>query len=84
MSKLITVFGATGKQGGSFKIRGITRDTTKKFAQNLAQKGVEVVTADLDSVDSLTAALKGSHTVFLVTNYWETINADVEYFHGMD
>lgn len=36
----------------------------------------------MDSVDSLTAALKGSHTVFLVTNYWETMNADVEYSHG--
>ncbi|KAJ5600423.1 hypothetical protein N7450_001490 [Penicillium hetheringtonii] len=96
MSKLITVFGATGNQGGSvieailndpglskeFKIRGITRDTTKKSAQNLAKKGVEVVTADLDSVESLTAALKGSHTVFLVTNYWEKMNADVEFSQG--
>lgn len=58
MSKLITVFGATGNQGGSvieailadselskeFKIRGITRDTTKKSAQDLVKKGVEVVT----------------------------------------
>lgn len=57
MSKLITVFGATGNQGGSvieailadsqlskeFKIRGITRDTTKKSAQDLAKRGVEVV-----------------------------------------
>lgn len=58
MSKLITVFGATGNQGGSvinailaddqlskeFKVRGITRDTTKKSAQDLAKRGVEVVT----------------------------------------
>ncbi|CAI7628464.1 hypothetical protein N7533_008606 [Penicillium manginii] len=96
MAKLITVFGATGNQGGSvieavltdpalskeFKIRGVTRDTTKKSAQDLAKKGVEVVTADLDSVESLSAALKGSHTVFLVTNYWETMNADVEFSQG--
>ncbi|KAJ5133778.1 hypothetical protein N7526_005143 [Penicillium atrosanguineum] len=96
MSKLITVFGATGNQGGSvidailadgqlskeFKVRGITRDTTKKSAQDLAKRGVEVVTANLDSVDSLTAALEGSHTVFLVTNYWETANADIEYSQG--
>jgi uncharacterized protein YbjT (DUF2867 family) len=61
MSKLITVFGATGNQGGSvieailadpqlskeFKIRGITRDTTKKSAQDLAKRGVEVVTVRL-------------------------------------
>ncbi|KAJ5984452.1 hypothetical protein N7481_006551 [Penicillium waksmanii] len=96
MSKLITVFGATGNQGGSvieailadsklskeFKIRGITRDTTKKSAQDLAKKGVEVVTANLDSVDSLTSALEGSHTVFLVTNYWEAMNADIEFSQG--
>jgi uncharacterized protein YbjT (DUF2867 family) len=57
MSKLITVFGATGNQGGSviaqllndssirkeFKIRGITRDISKPAARELADKGVEVV-----------------------------------------
>ncbi|CDM28291.1 NmrA-like [Penicillium roqueforti FM164] len=96
MSKLITIFGATGNQGGSvidailadtqlskeFKIRGITRDTTKKSAQDLAKRGVDVVSADLGSVDTLTAALKGSHTVFLVTNYWETMNPDIEFSQG--
>lgn len=30
----------------------------------------------------MTEALKGSHTVFLVTNYWETMNADIEYAQG--
>lgn len=62
MSKLITVFGATGNQGGSviysiladpwlskeFKIRGITRDTTKKSAQDLAKRGVDVVSVRFD------------------------------------
>jgi uncharacterized protein YbjT (DUF2867 family) len=57
MSKIITVFGATGNQGGSvitnilndaqlskeFKIRGITRDTSKPVAQELAKRGVELV-----------------------------------------
>jgi hypothetical protein len=57
MSKIITVFGATGNQGGSvikhiledhslskeYKIRAITRDTTKKSAQDLADQGVEIV-----------------------------------------
>lgn len=56
MSKLITVFGATGNQGGSivkailadsalskeFKIRGITRDVSKPAAQALAKQGVEL------------------------------------------
>ncbi|RHZ62451.1 NmrA/HSCARG family protein [Aspergillus thermomutatus] len=96
MGGLITVFGATGNQGGSvikhiledpqlskeYKIRGITRDTSKKSAQVLAKKGVEVVSADLNSVESLTNALKGTHTIFLVTNYWETANGDIEYSQG--
>lgn len=57
MSKLITVLGATGNQGGSvikailndpqlskeYKIRGLTRDISKKSAQELAKQGVEVV-----------------------------------------
>jgi hypothetical protein len=56
MSKIITVFGATGAQGGSvikhlladatlsqqFKIRGITRDLSKPAAQELEKKGVEM------------------------------------------
>jgi uncharacterized protein YbjT (DUF2867 family) len=58
MSKLITVFGATGQQGGSvirtilqdkilskeFKIRGITRDTSKAEAQALLKQGIDTMT----------------------------------------
>ena len=57
MSKIITVFGATGNHGGSVvrsiladpgvskegKIRGITRDASKPAAQKLAEEGVEVI-----------------------------------------
>lgn len=57
MSKLLTVFGATGNQGGSviktvlghaqlsktYKIRAITRDATKPAAVSLKEQGVEVV-----------------------------------------
>ncbi|KAH8429666.1 NmrA/HSCARG family protein [Aspergillus melleus] len=96
MSKLITVFGATGNQGGSviraiqanpklskeFKIRGITRDANKPAAKDLAAKGVEVVSADMSSASSLAAALEGSHTVFLVTNFWESLSRDVEVSQG--
>ncbi|KAF9877500.1 FAD binding domain-containing protein [Colletotrichum karsti] len=81
MSKLLTVFGATGNQGGSvvrtvladailskqFKIRGISRDASKPAAQALIAKGVEVVAADMTSKSSLAEAIKGSDTVFLVT-----------------
>ncbi|VUC30825.1 unnamed protein product [Clonostachys rosea] len=50
-----------------FKIRGITRDTSKPSAQDLAGMGVEVIEADMNSKSSLSDAIKGSHTVFLVT-----------------
>ncbi|GKT53996.1 putative NmrA family transcriptional regulator protein [Colletotrichum tofieldiae] len=96
MSKLITVFGATGNQGGSvieciladvtlskeFKIRGITRNISKPAAQELVKKGVEVVVADMMSKQSLQKALQSSHTVFLVTNYWETHGTTDEVTQG--
>lgn len=55
--KIITVFGATGNQGGSvartflqdpklkndWTVRAVTRDTTKPAAQKLAAQGAEVV-----------------------------------------
>jgi uncharacterized protein YbjT (DUF2867 family) len=81
MSRLLTVFGATGVQGGSviravladpllsksFKIRGDTRDASKPSAKGLVQQGVEVVAADMSSLASLSVALEGSYTLFLVT-----------------
>ncbi len=36
----------------------------------------------MDDVESLEAALKGSDAAFLVTNYWETLSADVERRQG--
>ncbi|KAM4067020.1 nmrA-like family protein [Hirsutella rhossiliensis] len=96
MSKLLTVFGATGNQGGSvinavladaalsrdFKIRAITRDVSKPAAQALAAKGVDVVAADLDSKPSLAQALSGSHTVFLVTTPDFASGQSQELAHG--
>ena len=63
MSKLLTVFGATGLQGGSvvnyvlqspelskiYRLRGITRDVTKPAAVALKEKGVEIVKVNLMS-----------------------------------
>ncbi len=57
MGKLLTVFGATGQQGGNlidyvlrhpelstiYRIRGVTRDVTKPAALALREKGVDVV-----------------------------------------
>ncbi|KAL4926829.1 NmrA/HSCARG family protein [Aspergillus undulatus] len=96
MSKLLTVFGATGRQGGSvirtilsdstlssqFKLRGITRDVTKPDAKALADKGVEVISADMTSVPSLVQAVKDSHSVFLVTTPTYTENSNLELTQG--
>ena len=72
---LITVFGSTGRQGGSvvrflrnhggFRVRAITRNPSK--AQGIAD---EVVYADLTKAETLDTAVKGADGVFLVTNYW--------------
>ena len=64
MSKLLTVFGVTGLQGGSvvnyvlqnselsktYRLRGITRDVTKPAAVALREKGVEIVKVNLLSL----------------------------------
>jgi uncharacterized protein YbjT (DUF2867 family) len=74
--KLIAVFGATGQQGGGvvhslqaggkFKVRALTRTPGKH--RDLAD---EVVEADLNRPETLQAAFKGAHGVFLVTNFRE-------------
>ncbi|CAI7599705.1 unnamed protein product [Penicillium manginii] len=71
MAKVITVFGATGQQGGSvirtilqdenlskeFKIRGVSRDLSKPQSQALASQGVELVLADMNSKELLSKAI---------------------------
>ena len=82
MVQLLTVFGATGKQGGSvvetilahpalssqYKIRAVTRDPSKPAAEALKKKGVEVVAADLNVKASVHTAVEGSQVVFGVTD----------------
>lgn len=94
--KIITIFGATGLQGGAvvstflndptlkneWTVRGVTRDVTKDSALDLAKQGVEMVAADLDDKPSLLEAMKGSHTVFGVTNYWEKGDMQLEIQQG--
>jgi uncharacterized protein YbjT (DUF2867 family) len=88
--KIITVFGATGAQGGGlvrailadkdsgFAVRAVTRDTGSDKAKALAAQGIEVVAADLDHVDSMRNALKGAYGAYLVTNFWEHFSAEKE------
>lgn len=72
MTKLITLFGATGNQGGSvirslladpflskeYKLRGITRDITKEAAKKLSSQGVEMVTVRFTSKRKSTVDMK--------------------------
>ncbi|XP_028393775.1 nmrA-like family domain-containing protein 1 [Dendronephthya gigantea] len=92
MSRVITVFGATGLQGGGvvkallaggkFKVRGVTRSVEGKKAKELAAKGVEMVEATLDKPESLHKAIAGSHGVFLLTNFWDSMDGARETTQG--
>ena len=88
--KIIAVVGATGSQGsglvnailadpnGGFAARALTRDPNKDNAKALAAKGVEVVQADIDDVESLKQAFAGAHGVYGVTNFWEHFSGEKE------
>lgn len=92
MAKIITVFGATGQQGGAvaralvaagtFKVRAVTRNVDSEKAKALSKAGVDVVKADIDDRVSVDAAVKESYGVFLVTNFWEHMSKDKEIAQG--
>ncbi|XP_066280840.1 nmrA-like family domain-containing protein 1 [Branchiostoma lanceolatum] len=81
MAKDITVFGATGAQGGGvanalledsdFEVRVVTRSASSVKAQALQERGAEVVQASYDDPCTLGPALRDAHGTFVVTNYWE-------------
>lgn len=91
-SKLITVFGATGVQGGGvvkallsasgYSVRAVTRDSTSTKAVALKDKGCEVVQGNLDDTESIQNAVKGAYGVFLVTNYWQDFDKQKEIDQG--
>jgi len=93
MAQVVAVAGATGKQGGSvvryllengdqFKIRALTRNVNSDKARELQAQGVEVVTADFGDPKTLEAAFSGCYAAFLVTNWWEHFNTDLEITQG--
>ena len=74
----ITVIGATGQQGGAVidalleqrvPIRALTRNPNGDKARALATRGVEVVRADLEDVDSVRAAFDGAAAAFAMTTH---------------
>ena len=91
MSKpIITVFGATGAQGGGlarallsdpqrhFAVRAVTRKPDSPAALALKQAGAEVVLADIDDGCSVSRAMEGAYGAFLVTNFWEHVSGERE------
>jgi uncharacterized protein YbjT (DUF2867 family) len=88
--KIITVFGATGAQGGGlarailadakseFAVRAVTRKPGSDAAKALAAAGAEIVVADLDDAASVQRAMSGAHGAFCVTNFWEHFSPEKE------
>jgi len=88
--KIITVFGATGAQGGGvahailsdknseFTVRAVTRDSASDKAKALAALGAEVVTADIDDPQSMKAALKDAYGAYFVTFFWAHFSPEKE------
>jgi uncharacterized protein YbjT (DUF2867 family) len=88
--KIITVFGATGAQGGGlvkaitsdpgseFSVRAVTRDTSSDKAKALAAMGAEVVQGDLGDPASVHKALEGAYGAFFVTFFWAHFSPEQE------
>ncbi|NXN69813.1 NMRL1 protein, partial [Himantopus himantopus] len=69
-------------EDGTFEVRAVTRSPTKKEAEELKQRGAEIVKADLDDEPSLELALAGAYGAFVVTNFWEHSNKEKEIVQG--
>jgi uncharacterized protein YbjT (DUF2867 family) len=90
MQQIIAVVGATGAQGGGladailseeggpFAVRALTRRASSDRARALADRGAEVVEADLADEASLRRAFDGAYGAYVVTNYWESMSPQVE------
>lgn len=77
-ARRITIFGATGNQGGSvarsllqnssFKVRGISRNADSDASKSLAAQGAEVVQANGFDFDQMLAAFQDSWGAFVNIN----------------
>jgi uncharacterized protein YbjT (DUF2867 family) len=88
--KIIVVLGATGAQGGglarailndrggAFTARAVTRDINSEKARELAALGAEVVSGDVDDVESLKRAFQGAYGAYCVTFYWAHFSPEKE------
>ena len=88
--KVIAVVGATGAQGGGlarailsdtsngFAVRAVTRDAASDKARALAERGAEVVEADIDDEASLSRAFEGAYGAYCVTFFWAHFSPETE------
>ena len=76
----ILVTGATGQQGGSLarlllqkkhRVYALTRNTQSPAAQDLQNRGANIVKGDLDDSDSLKRAVKDVQSIFLMGTPFE-------------
>ncbi len=88
----IAVIGATGQQGSAVidallasgaSIRGLVRDPASERALALEARGVEVVAADQEDVDSLVRALGGVAALFFMTTFEGPDGVDGEVRRGV-
>ncbi|KAH8880203.1 NAD(P)-binding protein [Thozetella sp. PMI_491] len=89
MPKIIVVLGITGNQGASvadvflkesdWKVRGISRDITKKSSIFWQGKGVEMVQGDVDNPESIETAFHGASAIFAVTDFWSPMYDQYNY-----
>ncbi len=95
-TRILTVFGATGNQGSGvintvlssahlsqkYTLRAVTRDVTSPKALALSARGVSLVCADLNDLESLKQAVRGSYGVFGMTDFWQIHSAKKEVQQG--
>ncbi|MBK7372456.1 MAG: NmrA/HSCARG family protein [Saprospiraceae bacterium] len=91
--KIITIFGATGAQGGGlarailndknseFAVRAVTRDANTDKAKALAALGAEVIVANIDDPESVKHAMEGAYGAYCVTFFWDHFSPEKEGMH---
>src|SRR4051812_40570154 len=87
----VAVIGATGQQGGavadallrhSVPVRALTRNPHADKARALADRGAEVVSADLDNAASVRAAFDGAAAAFAMATHDGPDGTEREVAHG--
>ncbi len=88
--KIIAVLGATGAQGGGlvraitsdpsggFRARALTRSVNSDKAKELAGMGAEIVSVNVDDLDSLKRAFADAYGAYCVTFFWEHFSPEKE------